>query len=97
MEQNEKNGMAIASLVIGIIAFLGSCCYGGVLGIVGLVLGIVALKKGNGNGKGLAIAGIVLSSLSILVTVAVVVMGVAMMGTPEFQEALKQAQTQQLN
>lgn len=91
---NESNGMAIASLVLGILGFLGSCCYGGILGIPGLILGIIALKKG--QSKGMAIAGIVLSVLSIVISVAIVVIGLAVMGNSEYQEILKQAQSQQI-
>jgi hypothetical protein len=51
------NGMAIAALVCGICGFL---CY--VPGIVGIILGIIALNDINRTGrrgKGMAIAGIV--------------------------------------
>ncbi|MGV3016953.1 DUF4190 domain-containing protein [Rothia sp. 88186D007BW] len=62
-------GLAIASLVLGVLAFLsGWAVIGGVVGIVGLVLGIIALRqtKTGGGGKGLSITGIVLSGLGIL-------------------------------
>ena len=61
-------GLAIASLVLGILAV--SC--GSILaGIPALILGIVALNKigqsaGMLTGKGLAIAGLVMGSISIL-------------------------------
>lgn len=59
------NGLAIASLVLGVLCFLPG---------VGLVLGIVALaqirKKGE-RGKGMAVAGIVLSTVgALLITLA---------------------------
>lgn len=67
MEKKQTNGLGVAAMVIGIIAFLLSCCRGaGLLGIVGLVLGIVGLTKKN-QGKGMATAGVILSSLAILV------------------------------
>ncbi len=55
----KTSGLAIASLVLGI---LGICSYG-LLGALGLILGIVSLRKinrsqGQIGGKGLAIAGI---------------------------------------
>jgi type IV pilus assembly protein PilA len=61
---SQKQGMAIASLVLGIVGcFLTSP--------IGLILGIVSLKKANKNpfeyaGKGLAIAGIILNVLQLL-------------------------------
>jgi prepilin-type processing-associated H-X9-DG protein len=59
-------GLAIASLVLGI---LGPCTVG--LGsVIGIILGIVALvklsKAGAASGKGLAIAGLVVSGLGLL-------------------------------
>ena len=64
------NGLAIASLVLGILwlFWLGS--------LVGLVLGLVALKqiKGrNQGGRGIAIAGVVLSVLGLVVFVIAIV------------------------
>lgn len=70
--ENKSNGLGIASMVIGIIALLLSCCYGGVLGIVGLILGIVGLTKP--GKKGTAIAGVVTSSISILVLLGFILM-----------------------
>ncbi|WP_426404162.1 DUF4190 domain-containing protein [Streptomyces sp. R-07] len=61
--RRSTNGLAVASLVSGIV-----CC----LPPLGLILGLVALpqiKKKDQGGKGLAIAGIVLSALSSLLLV----------------------------
>jgi len=57
----DGNGMATASLVLGIISLF---CFGLVLGIIGLILGILAKKKMPNNGK--ATAGIVLSILGLV-------------------------------
>lgn len=67
----KTSGMAIASLVLGV---LGIAC--GLTTIVGLVLGIVALTKINKSqgqlaGRGLAIAGIVVSSLMLAVSLLI--------------------------
>ncbi len=70
-----KKGLAIASLVIGIISFF---TFGllGVGAVLGIVLGAVALTKTNRQpskygGKGLAIAGLVLSITSFAVAVPI--------------------------
>ena len=60
---SQKSGMAIASMVIGLIG----CFFASP---IGLILGIVSLKRANKRpfefgGKGFAIAGIVLNSLGI--------------------------------
>ncbi len=69
MEQNQSNGKAVASMVLGIIAcvcvFFGyGALLGIVLGVVGLVLGINARKE---QPDGMATAGIVLSAIAIAV------------------------------
>ena len=66
---SQTNGMAIASMVLGIAGW-ALCAGGGIGSIVGLILGIVALnqikKNPNQQGKGMAIAGIILNSLCLL-------------------------------
>lgn len=76
-EQPSKGGagLAIASLVIGILAFFGSfIVLGGLLALIGLVLGIVAAgraKKGRATGRGIAITGIILNLLAIVISVLI--------------------------
>ena len=68
------SGLAIAGLVLGIIAILGSFIpiinnMSFVISIVGGILAIVALvgaTKGKNGGKGMAIAGVVLAVVSIM-------------------------------
>ncbi|HET7746415.1 MAG TPA: DUF4190 domain-containing protein [Vicinamibacteria bacterium] len=69
----KKQGMAIASLVIGILAIptLGCLLIGAA---VGIVLGVVALTRASREpevygGKGMAIGGIVASAFSVLVAI----------------------------
>lgn len=88
MEEKKSNGFAIAALVIGIIALLGSCCYGGLLGILGVIFGIVALK--NDQSKGMSIAGIATSAVAFVITVVIVVVGLSAMNSPEYQKILEQ-------
>jgi len=72
----KPNGLAIGSLVLGILSLLISVWGGFVLGIVGIILGAIALKKikedPSQTGRGMAIAGIVLGVISIVVMVLVV-------------------------
>ncbi len=68
--QKLKQGMAITSLVLGVLGLPSGGCLG-VGGLVGVSLGIVALVKANKSpnqygGKGLAIGGIVTSGLSLV-------------------------------
>ncbi|MEU8617213.1 DUF4190 domain-containing protein [Streptomyces sp. NPDC048623] len=69
MPQQSTSGLAVASLVSGLV-----CC----LPPLGLVLGLTALpriKKKEQKGKGMAIAGIVLSSLATLLVIIGLVTG----------------------
>lgn len=61
------NGLAIASFILSLVG----------LGVIGLVLGIIALnqiKKTGEQGKGFAITGIVLGVLSVLAGIIVIIM-----------------------
>ena len=69
---NLKSGLAIASMVLGILGFVTSILLVGLLlAPIGLILGIVALVKANKKphiygGKGFAIAGVVVSGIVFL-------------------------------
>lgn len=68
--------MGIASLILGLVSLVGFwLVFGPILaipaGIVGIVLGVIALVKK--QQKGMAIAGIILSAAGVLVAVAFVV------------------------
>ncbi len=69
MNQNQapesgKTGLAIASLVMGILGIVLCCCgFGFIAAPLGLIFGIISLVKKRG-GKGMAITGIILSALT---------------------------------
>ena len=63
-------GLATASMVLGIIGAIPCCGFTHLTALVGLPIGIVALRRINGGtadpaGKGQAITGVVLSSVGI--------------------------------
>ncbi|MBO7374250.1 MAG: hypothetical protein J6U09_00375 [Lachnospiraceae bacterium] len=64
----ESKGLAIASLILGIVSIL---CGGGIFGIVGLILAIVAKKKGQAGphtvGLILSIVGLVLGLIATII------------------------------
>ncbi len=97
--QPQSNGMAVGSLICGILGILLSCClwyFAIPLAIAGLILGILVVKKKKG-GKNLAIVGIVLSSISIIIGIFAAIMFIAVFTNPEFsnlyQEMLKDLET----
>lgn len=68
MEEKKSNGLAIASLVLGIVSivfsFIGlSIPLGLIVGIVGIILSVMARKK---NPCGMATAGLVLSIIGTI-------------------------------
>lgn len=73
----QSNGLAITSLVLGIIGLLTfwACGGGGLLGIGAVVFGFLGLNKAkemNDNGKGLAMGGIITGGLAIVISVLAV-------------------------
>lgn len=74
---DENRGLAIASMVLGIVSLVTCCCsayIGLVFAIIGLVLGILYKKKGGSDG--MATAGIVCSIISIVLAVIVIILSV---------------------
>lgn len=68
--QQGGNGLAIVSLVLGILSLV-TCCFmyfSLPASIAGLITGILNIKKQN-PGKGMAIAGIITSSISLLLAI----------------------------
>ena len=88
--QKESKGLAIASMVLGIVAIIFGCCGGWiglVCGIVGLILGIVYNKKNEKNG--MATAGIVCSIIGLILFVVMNVLAIGLLsslGISSFQD-----------
>ncbi len=64
--QQGNNGLAIASLVVGLVSYL-CCAFGFVPGAAAIILGVVAknqIKQTGQNGNGMATAGIVLGAIA---------------------------------
>lgn len=76
--QPPTNGMAIASMVVSIVGFLGLCGYGigGFIGIVGAILGHVAkrqIRERGESGDGMALTGIILGWIATALAVIIVI------------------------
>ena len=72
-------GMAIASMILGIVALVVSCCFYYIslpCAIISLVLAAVTLK-GNRGGRGMAIAGLVCSIVSLIPAAIMISTGAA--------------------
>ncbi len=73
-QPSDKKGLAIASLVLGILSLCSSILWfcGGPISIVGLVLGFLGLKS---SLRGLAIVGLVLSAIGLLLVIVFGIIG----------------------
>lgn len=77
----KSSGLAIASLVLGIIGLVLSCCVPYVpllLALLAVVLGGVSLAKKQG-GKGMSIAGLICGIITLIPSILVVIYGAVLM------------------
>ena len=84
------NGLCVASLILGIVSIPLLCVWavGAVTAIVGLALGIVALRRMNRGevseeGRGMAIGGIVCSAIALALVVVLVVLVIVAASTDD--------------
>lgn len=71
---NRTPGLAVASMVLGIVSIVFSCCVwiGFVCSVLAIIFGILTLRKGP-EGKSMAIAGIICGGVSIVLSVFVLI------------------------
>ncbi len=90
-QPSPRMGLAIASLVLGILAFLSSfLVVGALLGLLGLLLGVIHVLRRQGR-NAMAWVGVVLSVLGIGIGAGFGVMYVKMFTSPEFKQAFEAA------
>lgn len=80
-QSNGGVGFGIASMVLGIIALVTSCCVYYVsipCAVLGIILAAVSLG-GHKDGKGMAIAGLVCSIVSLIPAIIVIVGGASLL------------------
>ena len=73
-EPKPQKGMAIASMVCGILS-ITICCGTGILAIVAVVLGIISIKKP--GCKGMALAGIITGAIGLVFTIIWVILSIS--------------------
>ena len=79
-QQPEKTGLAVASLVLGIISVVISCMgVNIILAVIAIILGAVYLSKKQAARRGMAIAGLVLGIVSIAIFILLVVLATVFM------------------
>ncbi len=72
---NSKDKFAVAGLVLSICGILGLCCsYLGIIcAILGIIFGVLGLKS---NKKGMATAAIVVGGVTLLISIASLIIGI---------------------
>lgn len=81
-EPPKTNGLAIASLVLGIVSIPMCCCtyFGIICGVLGLIFGLLSKPKTGPNaGKlnGLAIAGIICGAIGLVLSVILLIVSLS--------------------
>jgi hypothetical protein len=96
MQAPKTNGMAIASMVLGIVGLVLLCCYGlgGLPGVIGAILGHVSMKQireRGENGRGMALAGVITGwsafALSVIFWVIIVIVAI---NDPTFMDSFNE-------
>lgn len=79
MQTGGSQGLAIASLVLGICSLTLICCGGFVVGIPAVICGVIAIKqanRGEASGKGMAIAGVITGGISLALFVSYLILAI---------------------
>ena len=79
METNNRpNAKAIGSLVVSCVSVLNCCLWQLAIlcAVVGIVLGIIALREENQRQKDLAVAGIVVGAVGLTLSITLVVISI---------------------
>jgi hypothetical protein len=88
----DRRGMAIASLVLGILSLCGSIFWfcSGPLAIVGIILGVLSLKS---SARTMAMAGIIIAAVGIILSIVWIIIGFT--SGPILQQLQSQLQNMQ--
>jgi hypothetical protein len=69
------NGLAIASLICGILSIVSCCLLAGIPAIITGHMALGRIKLSGQGGRGLALAGLVMGYISIVTTIIFLLMG----------------------
>lgn len=70
-EPAESPALSIVALCLGIASLVLCCCYGGAIGIAGIIVSVIALN-GRRKGRGMAVAGLVTSIIGVILFVVMI-------------------------
>ena len=88
----KTNGLAVASLVLGILSLLlfFTVVPPFILGILAVVFGAIGISRANqgAGGKGMAVAGLVCGALGVVVAILFIALFVSVANDPDVQDIL---------
>ncbi len=100
-QQPPSSGLAITSMILGIVGIVSDCCcwpLGAALGIAAIITGVIGLNKvkdGSGGGKGMAMTGLICGIAAIILGIVSLIVGLVFQEhMPEFMEQMQQMQQQ---
>ena len=83
MPRTQNQTLPTISLVLGVFSLIFTCCYGGILlGIPAAIVGFIGMRNADNDpagygGRGLAIAGMVLGITTFILSLLMLVFGIA--------------------
>jgi len=89
----EKNGMSVASLVMGIVGL--TCCGGGIVSILAIVFAVISKNKNaDGQMDGMAKAGLIMGIVAVVMSIIVAILSAVtgllpLLLTGDFESALE--------
>ena len=95
--QHQNTGLAVASLVLGIVGIASNCCctlLGGALGIAAIITGFLALsqvKAGTAGGKGMAMAGLICGVAALVLGIGLLILSIVI-NVPSIMQQFQQFQ-----
>jgi hypothetical protein len=94
--QQGSPGLAIASLICGILSIITCCCLllNGPLSLAAVVMGGIVLANPNAGGRGMAIGGIITGGIGLLWLIFAVVINLL---NPDLARQIEQMQQMQQN
>jgi hypothetical protein len=84
INQSQNQTLPIISLACGVLAFVLTCCYGGIpLGLAALITGFLGMQNVNKDpenysGKTLAIVGMIFGGIGLVLSLIMIIFGIAM-------------------
>jgi len=65
LQPKPTSGLAVTSLILGIVSFMGCWCFTAIPGIICGHMAMSQIKRGEAEGRGLAMAGLIIGYINL--------------------------------